>query len=203
MIKHLIKDISEKDFRALNIKVFRHENVIVSENIPGHPLYQLQMVEKSLNDILDNEIDLALKSGWPSDKKALEMPVYIAIHEENNADFSGYMDKFMNCYTGLQTFQIGWGIKHLYSTRDYYEAHEDYWKVRKKETAVIYRVQLEPREFVLKHKKEITKRISPYEYIEVTYDLNENGEWVPTRETRIIREGRFTQILPVAKTKEE
>lgn len=203
MIKHLIKDISEKDFRALNIKVFRHEKVIVSENIPGHPLYQLQMVEKSLNDILDNEIDLALKSGWPSDKKALEMPVYIAIHEENNAEFSGYMDKFMNCFTGLQTFQIGWGIKHLYSTRDYYEAHEDYWKVRKKETAVIYRVHLEPREFVLKHKKEITKRISPYEYIEVTYDLNENGEWVPTRESRIIREGRFTQILPVAKTKED
>lgn len=203
MIKHLIKDISEKDFRALNIKVFRHENVIVSENIPGHPLYQLQMVEKSLNDILDNEIDLALKSGWPSDKKALEMPVYIAIHEENNAEFSGYMDKFMNRFTGLQTFQIGWGIKHLYSTRDYYEAHEDYWKVRKKETAVIYRVQLEPREFVLKHKKEITKRISPYEYIEVTYDLNEDGEWVPTRETRIIREGRFTQILPVSKTKED
>lgn len=203
MIKHLIKDISEKDFRALNIKVFRHENVIVSENIPGHPLYQLQMVEKSLNDILDNEIDLALKSGWPSDKRDLEMPVYIAIHEENNAEFSGYLDKFMNRFTGLQTFQIGWGIKHLYSTRDYYEAHEDYWKVRKKETAVIYRVHLEPREFVLKHKKEITQRISPYEYIEVTYDLNENGEWVPTRETRIIREGRFTQILPVTKTKED
>ena len=37
---------SEKDFRALNIKVFRHERVVVSENIPGHPVCQLQMVEK-------------------------------------------------------------------------------------------------------------------------------------------------------------
>ena len=192
MVKHLIKDISEKDFRALNIKVYRHERVWFDEHS-----FTFKMVEHSLNDILDRNIQLSLEAGWESNRKELEMPVYIAIHEENNDEYSGYLDKFMNRFTGLQTFQIGFGIRHLYSTRDYYEDHDDYWRVLKRETAVIYRVHLEPREFVLKHKKEITQRISDFEYIETTYDLNEDGVWVKAYSNRIIKEKHYTQILPI------
>lgn len=194
MVKHLIKDISEKDFRKLDIKVYCHERVPVTTTS-----FTFKMVEHSLNEILDKNIEYCLEEGWDFNKKELEMPVYIAIHEENNNEYSGYLDKFMNRFTGLQTYQIGFGIRHLYSTRDYYEDHDDYWRVAKKETAVIYRIHLEPREFVLKHKKEITQRISDFEYIETTYDLGSNGEWVERYSNRIIREGKFTQILPYKK----
>lgn len=194
MVKNLIKDISEKELRDLDIKVYRHERVQIDENTTT-----FKMVEHSLNDILDLNIKFCLEAGWESNKKELEMPVYIAIHEENNDSYSGYLDKFMNRYTGLQTFQIGFGIRHLYSTRDYYEDHDDYWRVAKKETAVIYRVHLEPREFVLKHKKVIENRISDFEYIETTYDLNEQGQWVKAFSNRIIKEKYYTQILPIKK----
>ena len=190
MIKHLLKDISEKDFRELNLKVYRHK----IEN--GHSI----MKEYALNDILDSQIKMALDSGRAEDLYDLLIPVSIAIHEENNDEYSGYLDKFMNRFTGLQTFQIGWGIHHLYSTRDYYEAHEDYWRVLKRETAIIYRVHLEPRDFILKHKKEIVKKINDDEWYETMYDLNEEtGEWVEAYTSHIIREGQRTTILPVSK----
>ena len=174
MIKRIITEISEEDFRKLNLKVRRNERVVVSENV-----HKFEMVEKSLNEILDNEIKYCLESGYESDLKNLKIPVTIAIHEEPTEEdykefintYKGlltpdearnlcrhewtYLDKFMNCFTGAQTFQIGWGISHLYSTRDYYESHEDYWRVSKKETKVIYRVKLSDKwldKFVLKHK---------------------------------------------------
>ena len=190
MVKKLIKDISEEEFRALNLSVYRHEKVNNT----------LKMVEHKINDILDAEIQLCLQYGYENDLVALQLPVTIAIHEENNDEFSGYLDKFMNCYTGLQTFQIGWGIKHLYSSRDYYEAHEDYWRVRKKDTQVIYRVKLSQKwlnEFVLKHKT-ISEAISENISIEYHYDRDEEtGDWVLSHTSRVTKRGSMTIIEPV------
>ena len=191
MVKHLLLDIEEEDFRKLNLKCYRH--VITG----GRSIMQ----EIDLNDLLDNGINYALRNGYESDRTDLTLPVTIAIHEENNDNYSGYLDKFMNRFTGLQTFQIGWGIKHLYSTRDYYEDHEDYWRVRKAETSVIYRVHLNPKwlkKFVLKHKTEITERISNDEWIETNFILDETtGEWTKQYSSHVIKKGKCTSILPV------
>lgn len=191
MVKHLLVDISEENFRALNLKGFRH----VLEN--GRSI----MKEINLNEKLDEGIEFCLMGGYENDRSQLSLPVSIAIHEENNDEYSGYLDKFMNQYTGLQTFQIGWGIKHLYSTRDYYEDHEDYWKVKKSETAVIYRVHLNPKwldKFVLKHKTEVTERISTNEWIETNYNLNDlTGEWEIGYKTRVRKNRHCTSYEPV------
>ena len=45
MKKCLITEISEEDFRKLDLKVHRYEKVIISENIPGHPVVQNKMIE--------------------------------------------------------------------------------------------------------------------------------------------------------------
>lgn len=136
MVKKLITEISEEDFRKLDLTVYCNERVYS----PDGKSFRFEMVEKKINDILDSEIQLCLESGFESDLEDLELPVTIAIHEPDGY----YLDKFMNRFTGAQTFQFGWGISHLYSTRDYYEAREDYWRVRKDETKVIYRVKLSP-----------------------------------------------------------
>lgn len=182
----LITEISENDFRKLNLKVYRHERREIDERT-----HSFKFIERNINDILDEQIEYALKNGYESDLADLQTPVTIALHKLSTGDdilSSCYLDKFMNRFTGAQTFQIGWGISHLYSTRDYYEAHEDYWRVKKKETEVIYRVHLNPRPFVLKHKT--VKSDWPYDFLpdgaspdyksiklEVFYDLQPDGNW--------------------------
>ena len=187
MIKKIITEISEEDFRKLDLKVKRNERVVISENIPGHPVCKFEMVERSLNEILDNEIAAVMADGYDSEMKWLHFPVTIAIHEDGGY----YLDKYMNRFTGGQTFQLGFGIDHLYSTRDYYEMHGDYWRVRKDETKVIYRVKLAEHwldEFVVKHKTvsedwpydKLPENVSP-DYITallcISYDLWPDGTW--------------------------
>ena len=190
MVKQLITDISEEDFRKLDIKVLRNEREEVDERS-----YTFVMREVSLNEIIDRQIRATVESGSESDLNDLNTPLTIAIHEPDGY----YLDKFMNRFTGAQSYQLGWGIKHLYSTRDYYEAREDYWKVRKSETKVIYRIKLADhwlKEFVLKHKMEIIDwpfnvlpdGVSP-DYIKgslvIRNDLEEDGSWkVVGREAR-------------------
>ena len=77
-----------------------------------------------------------------------------------------YYDKFLNRFSGARTYQLGLGIPHLYSTRDYYEMKGDYWRVRKSETKVIYRVTLSEKwmsQFKLKHTS--TEQNWPYDHI--------------------------------------
>ena len=153
-MKSFITEISEEDFRKLNLKVWQHERVEYDTYV------RYEMIEKSLNDILDEQIALVV------DPEEFYCPVTIAIHtdptEENFEELKhtypalpekqlrdtlrfhfAYWDKFMNRFTGVRTFQIGWDIEHLYSTRDYYEAHGDYWRVKKSDTKAIYRVHLD------------------------------------------------------------
>lgn len=230
MVKKIITEISEEDFRKLDLRVYAFEKVKTENGWKPH------MAEIPINAILDGELEYILSSGYESDYESLLTPVTIAIHEppsekdyeEVRSAFKGmtdeecheycvracsYLDKFMNNFTGPRTFQIGFGIRHLYSTRDYYEAHEDYWRVSKRETKVIYRIKLSEswiNKFVLKHKREV--QLWPYnelpdgvdpDYIHATldiwYDRDADGHWVERN-----REGRFeygfrTEIIQVDK----
>jgi hypothetical protein len=118
----------------------------------------------------------------------------------------------MNQYTGMQTFQIGLGIKHLYSTRDHYECREDYWKVRKDETKVIYRIKISDKwldRFVLKHKTVVSEwtddvlpdKVSPdYNEAEIhtSYDLID-GEWVKRHDTAVFKYDHCECHIPYEK----
>jgi len=208
MIKKIITEISEEDFRKLNLRVGRNENVKISENIPGHPLYQMVMTDVSLNDIIDRQIKATVELGTAEAWKDLNTPLTIAIHEPGGY----YLDKFMNRFTGAQTYQIGWGIPHLYSSRDYYECRDgDYWRVSKKETKVIYRIRLADHwfdEFVLKHR--VLEIDWPYDFLPegvsgdyVTaklcchQDLQENGKWKEICRTAKFIYGSVVTIIPV------
>lgn len=217
MIKHLITEISEEDFRKLNLAVYRQEK---EKNMDGSICFVMK--EYNINDILSKEIAMTLNSGYESDLRDLKMPVTIAIHEEpTEEDFLrvkkehpwllekasknavlyeySYLDKFMNQFTGAQTFQIGWGIKHLYSTRDYYEAHEDYWRVRKNETKAIYRIKLSEKllkAFILKHFSVKVKTISPNQWIETSYDLNECGTYTSKHSVLVTKKERSASYEP-------
>lgn len=230
MIKKIITDISEEDFRKLDITVHRHEKVT------DGTVTRIMMVPKKLNDILDEEIKCLLESGYESDYADLLTPVTIAIHElpttkdyeyakerfpmMNEDDLKShllyefsYLDKFMNQFTGAQTFQIGWGIRHLYSSRDYYESHDDYWKVRKNETKVIYRVKLSDSwldKFQLKHRKEVhpwpydflPKGVSPkfeHAFLVINLDLKDNDEWVESSRTGEFVYSSSKHVVPVDK----
>jgi len=203
MVKKLITEISEEDFRKLDLSVARNERV---EHPNGGNCFG--MVERKVNDILDEVIGKLIESGSEEDLRFLSIPVTIAIHEDDGY----YLDKFMNRFTGAQTYQLGVGIAHLYSTRDYYEAHEDYWRVRKDETKVIYRIKLSSAyidKFVLKHKTEVKdwpydelpEGVSP-DYddakLEIHYDLV-NDEFVEVGRTGVFTCGVIKSIMPVDK----
>ena len=123
---NFITEISESDFRKLNIKVWYMEN--------HEKRYE------NINDMLDEALDIIKGSEFDTDKESLKYPITLAIH----IDDGFYLDKILNMYTGPQSFQIGFGIKHIYVTRDYYEVRDrkDYWRVKKNETKAIYRIHL-------------------------------------------------------------
>lgn len=183
----MITNIKEKDFRKLNLKVWQFNiDTRTYERVP-------------LNKLLDKEISLCLEGGYEENRTFLENPVTIAIHKDNNKknwqDGSFYLDKFMDAYSGARTFEIGWDISHLYSSRDYYEDHESYWRVKKTETDVVYRVYLEPRNFVLKHKTEVIEGEYGKEWTEAEYDLDEQtGEWKLQSKVKFIRRGSCVEI---------
>lgn len=166
----LITEISEEDFRKLDLTVWSREN--------GNT-----WTPRKINDILDEQIQYALYAGYQENLIELSVPVTIAIHISNNSDKKiGYWDKFMNRFSPESTYEIGWGIKHLYSTRDYYECKSDYWRVRKNETKVVYRVHLSSKyqkQFILKHKSVLIG-----DNIYGNYDLVD-GEWVLRNKTKI------------------
>ena len=115
----------------------------------------------------------------------------------------------MNCFSCPGTYEIGFGIRHLYTTRDYFESREDYWRVPKKETKAIYRIHLDEKwanMFVLKHKTETEPW--PYArddaepddewYLEKTFALEEEtGEWKIIGYTLVIKSKHRTLYIPV------
>ena len=83
----MITEIREKDFRKLDIRVWVF-------NIETRTYERVK-----LNDILDKDINEALKSGTMEDEKDLNTPVTIALHIDNNKKKWGeggyYLDKFI------------------------------------------------------------------------------------------------------------
>ena len=202
MIKHLITEISEEDFRKLDLKVKVHRRVSNERNA------NIEWIEQSLNDILQENIDTCLKAGYEEDHAFLTLPVTIAIHEDGGY----YLDKFMNRFTGAQTFQLAMGIGKLYSTRDYYEMRGDYWRVKKDETKVIYRVKLSDKwldQFVLKHKTEVEDwpfdtlpdGVSPnYDSAKLVRFFDKDGDsWKPTGYTGVFEFNGMKHVVPVDK----
>lgn len=171
MEKCYICEISEEDFRKLDLYGYSKDKKI------------------SLVKEYDDNVEYWIKNGYKSDYEDLQYPVTIAIHKEPETEPETYyeklnymyFDKFMNRFGGPQSYQLGMGIRHLYSTRDYFEAHGDYWRVKKNETKVIYRITIDPKrleKFVLRHKEEIFRKFNDNHYIEELLDLDENGNWV-------------------------
>ena len=210
MVKHLITDISEEDFKKLNLTVFEQERVDYPDGS-----HKFELVPKELNKIFDNEIMAMVSSGRQDDLDNLNLPITIAIHEDNekliqgqnkSAWLTGYWDKFMNRFSGVQTYQLGIGIKHLYSTRDYYEAHEDYWRVRKDETKVIYRIKVSKEHidsFKLKFRdvrsNEVEYDKGEYhikECVVTHYSIDDNGEEHLLGRTLVRDNGFSVSYLP-------
>lgn len=159
-MEKFITEISESDFRKLNLIGYRNTRVDVDEKS-----YKMEMMPIELNKILDQNLDFCKEEGFNTVAIALHtdpteesVQTYMKLftfdkeHGKRNYtyeeakglalfDFS-YLDKFMNRFSGHQTFQIGCGITHLYSTRDYWEIRDDYWRVKKSETKAIYLIHL-------------------------------------------------------------
>lgn len=166
---NFITEISEKDFRKLNLIGYKNTRVEVDEHS-----YRMEMLPVELNKEIDEYKEYREKEDKNTREPYYDI-LYIAIHtdptEEDIEDEmktftldektggrrnltreeafksalfnASYLDKWMNQFTGHQTFQIGYNIGHLYSTRDYFECREGYWKVKKSETKAIYKVHLD------------------------------------------------------------
>lgn len=55
-------------------------------------------------------------------------------------DEYSYLDKYLT-KEGSQTYLLATGITKLYSTRDYYECRDEYFRIPKKETSAIYLIK--------------------------------------------------------------
>ena len=99
--KCYITEISEEDFRKLNLFAYKHT--------------QNGFEKVDLNKELDENIKYLLEQGYESDLEDLKCPVTIAIHKENHENPRDYyLDKWMNCFSCPGTYEIGFGIRHLY-----------------------------------------------------------------------------------------
>lgn len=132
--KPLITEISEGDFRKLDLK----------GRVTKHDGEGTHIVEVSLNDELDREIAAGLQANDEEYENMIGNPVTIAIHvEPNGMDDGLYWDRYMNRSHPPRSFEIGVGIRHLYQTRDWFEDRSDCWRVRKCETKTVYRIYLD------------------------------------------------------------
>ncbi len=198
----LITEISERDFRKLDLTLWK-KTWVTNEN----GTRSLRWLEISANKELDDNIKCMIESGYEEDEKNISLPITLCVHvnnyiKEDREDYrgGGYFDKYLNMYSGESTYYMWVGIKHLYSNRDYYYDKEyPEFRVRKKETEAIYRIHLEPRPFVLKHKKEIVETNQPNSWIEIRYDWVD-GEWVETGNRYLIKKNEgSTSYTPICK----
>lgn len=212
---HFITEISEEDFRKLDLKGYE---IVWLEEDEGKPIKSKRWFwkEVNLNDILDSNIAYWMEQGYEKDFEDLKFPVTIAIHTNNGPSPTDYyFDKFMNQYSGPKTYEIAMGLHHIYSTRDYFEAKDDYWRVLKRETKAIYRVYLDVKylkEFKFKHKTEISyifndQKSDFVHHIERNYDLIEAEDSTDSKwELKSIVEVRIwndtSSYIPITEEKE-
>jgi len=169
--KRFITEISLEDFKKLNLIGYRNVKVCYDEegnetSDENYHSYTMKMRPIKLNDEIDNNIEFCKENNWTTIAVAIhnepteediqaEMQTFTfdaktrqkrKLNREEAYEFAlldaSYLDKFMNRFSGHQTFQIGCGIEHIYSNRDYWYIADDYWRVKKKETKAIYLIHL-------------------------------------------------------------
>lgn len=195
-----ITEISEEDFRKLNLVGYKQVLIEEESAIPGKRLCHYEWKEVKMNDVLTENIEFLMDFGYDHNLEELKCPFTLAIHKENGPDPRNYYwDKFMNRFCGPQTYQEGIGIKHLYVTRDYFEDKKDYWRVFKRETKAIYRIHVDQKwidKFVVRHKIVEKPWNEVYDGDESSknwlvcfyYDLDEKtGEWKEGGRAKVIR----------------
>lgn len=203
--KPFITEISQEDFEKLALKGYQQVKIFDEKTGTSH--YEWKEID--LSEQLDEEIKALFCSATEQSLEFLKCPITLAIHVANGPkpdDF--YLDKYMDMYSGPTTFEFGVGIKHLYSTRDYFEGKEDYWKVLKRETKAIYRIHI--REIWVKHfKLKHYTSVSDWPYIgekpkkgekielHVHYDLDDtNDKWVEAYRMKVIkRDGSTSSVF--------
>jgi hypothetical protein len=166
-MRNYITEISEQDFKKLNLVGYDNERVEIDENS-----YELKFIKKNLNDKLE-EYKQYLAETIIKDKINLPWVMAVCIHTEPDPLYVDYMklttvsatgkndltdaeafnlslydysyyDKWMD-KAGHKTYEFGIGLDHLYSTRDKWLAKGwiDYFEVRKKDTQAVYIIHLE------------------------------------------------------------
>lgn len=200
-----VTEISEEDFRKLDLKGYRQ----VRKYEENKNVYYFDWEMVNLNDILDQNIQYLLSNGWESDLETLKCPVTVAVHKCNGPEPDDYfLDKFMNRFDGPKTYEFGYGIEHLYSTRDYFEAKEkDYWRVPKREVKSIYRVHLDKKYadfFRLKHKLVVEpwpyadKEAKPGAELHLHCELDEkNDKWIEVARYKVEKVEHGSFVTPI------
>lgn len=171
-MNNFITEISEEDFRSLNLVGYDNERV---NNDDGS--FSFKFIKKRLNDKLD-EYKRYLAETILKDKVDLPWVMAVCIHIEPAkeaideevslleaasarvtsgacVDYAkeaylqalynfSYLDKWMD-RSGHTTYEFGIGLDHLYSTRDKWQAKGwiDYFEVRKKDTKAVYIIHLD------------------------------------------------------------
>lgn len=216
IVNTFITEISEEDFRKLGLKGYEQvwEKKFDTENDGSCSVtHHLVWKEVDLNKVLDENIAYWQDQGFQKDFEDLKYPVTIAIHTKNGPNPTDYyFDKFMNRYSGPKTYALAMGLKHIYSTRDYFEARDDYWRVLKRETKAIYRIHLSEKylkEFKLKHKTEHSDPLKDsygdmWHYIEYNYNLDEKTDkWELGSIVEVRKSPENCSYTPITKEKEQ
>ena len=132
MKNDFITEISEEDFRRLNLIGYRNTKVQCENNT-----YKYVMKQVYLNDILDQELHCSKEPVEdvvfaihvePTESAIAEaMKMFTSDDKGGSRNFSreeayfftlyeySYLDKFMNRFTGMQTFQYGTNIVSILS----------------------------------------------------------------------------------------
>lgn len=159
-MKKFITEISEEDFKKLNLIGYDNERLELDNGS-----YTFEFIKKNLNDRLEEHkkylAELILK-----DKMNLPWIMTVCIHTEpteesvidelNSGRTSVYDEAYKSCLyeysyldkwmdrAGHTTYEFGVGLDHLYSTRDKWQAQGwvDYFEVRKKDTKAAYIIHL-------------------------------------------------------------
>lgn len=155
-----ITEISLEDFKRLNLVGYRNTRVEVDEKS-----YRMEMLPLNLNDLVEENLEFCKENNYhtiavaihtdPAEEDIVRNMNYYTFDQNGRRQYNreeayklalfdcSYLDKFMNRFSGHQTFQIGCGIEHIYINRDWYYIKDDYWQVRKKETKAIYLIHLD------------------------------------------------------------
>ena len=158
MNNNFITEISEEDFRKLDLIGLKNTRVEL-----GDGTHTFRFLEVKLNTILDDavadgakevviaihempdnldcEVEEELEKYFGAFKMfPEEMQKEAALHSVIGKH--AYYDKWLN-HSGASTYIYNYDVGHIYSTRDYFEAHEgDYFRAKKKETKAVYVIHL-------------------------------------------------------------